>query len=290
MIQGEVTTQSTPSESALSLPADSQRYLSELSPSHAPMVKHIAQVMPSLRRDIEVFGRRQSQFMDSTLTCSHPTPVRNLRQVLSEIHRAMSALRETVYMMKKRELEAKIKDAEAAEIFGEGSASLKAELLRVEAAELRSHNEATTHGVSGAIRKVRALCDQRDSILKTIGKDHLTEADFEADEARYHVMKAFEQALCAAYSRSGSVDEGNHIYFCQLGISGIIATAEIAARLEGERAMVQGGSNPLPDAHHKWLVQMADKYAGQAARRVELTGMIGAPSGSALLMGGDDHE
>lgn len=153
-------------ESALSLTPDAGRYLSELSPSHAPMVKHIAQVMPAMRKDIAVFGRRQSQFMDAALTCSHQTPIRNLRQVLSEIHRAMSALHEAMYSMKKREIRAKVKDRKADATDDE----LKAEYLRVEAAELRSQNDATMQVVSGSIRKVRALSDQRDAILKRIKK------------------------------------------------------------------------------------------------------------------------
>lgn len=287
MTKGEVTT--TNEAVSVMLSDDAHRFIGKLSPSIGKMLTEVAERLPTVQKTIDVFGRRQSQYMDAAMTCSHPTPIRNLRQVASEIDRAKSALREAWFAIRKRDAEAKVKDAEASELFGDGVNQIKAELLRIEAEELRSHNDATMHGIGGAIRKIRALQDQHESLLKRIGKDELTEADFEADEARYHVMKAFEQALCAARSRGGTIDEGNHIYFCQIGINGGAAQAEINAWLQMEKSAPQGKFIGQ-QTYHDWLERMADNYAGEAAARIKMRGLSAGVNTAALLIEGEGHE
>lgn len=253
--------------------------LSSLSPCHVPMVRDIVESLPAIRRDTDVFGRTQSQFMDRNLTCTHPTGIRNIRQMLAEINKAWSALREAWYNIQIKEVDAQIKEDEAIK---EDNPLIKKRLM-LEAAKLRSEIQAANHPISGAIRKIRALTSQIESVKKKLGKDHITEADFEADEARYHVMRAFDQALCAARSR-GRIDEGNHIYLNQIGVNGMIAQMEIDHRLEQEKQIIAAKQVPDPQAHQNWLERMADKYSLLSTKLASVRGFLESPVQQALLV------
>ena len=85
--------------------------------------------------------------------------------------------------------------------------------------------------------------------------------DYELDQTRYHIMTAFNQALTAARSRGGLIDEGNHIYLFQLGISGASAQREVTALLEAEQEALNAGLEPSHSALIEWLNRLADKYA-----------------------------
>jgi len=112
----------------------------------------------------------------------------------------------------------------------------------------------------GAVRKLANALDQYQTILNAIGKDHLTELDYEKDQARYHIMTAFNQALTAARARGGLIDEGNHIYLFQLGINGALAQAEVTSFLEAEQNALNEGIAPSHEAIVKWLNLVADRF------------------------------
>jgi hypothetical protein len=73
-------------------------------------------------------------------------------------------------------------------------------------------------------------------------------------------MTAFNQALTAARSRGGLIDEGNHIYLFQLGINGAVAQREITAFLEAEQEALNTGMAPTHEAIVTWLNLVADKF------------------------------
>jgi hypothetical protein len=112
----------------------------------------------------------------------------------------------------------------------------------------------------GAVRRLANALDQYQSILTALGKDHLTELDYEKDQVRYHIMTAFNQALTAARSRGGLIDEGNHIYLFQLGINGAMAQREISAFLEAEQEAINNNMTPTHEGVVKWLSLVADKF------------------------------
>ena len=74
--------------------------------------------------------------------------------------------------------------------------------------------------------------------MKHIGKEELTEADYELEEARYHIMTCMKQALNSARPRGGTIDEGNMIYLFDLGINAAQAQAEVFAYLQWENKIL----------------------------------------------------
>lgn len=232
------------------------------------MLQKIENRYPALKRDTDSFYKTQSQFMDNMLTVSAPTERRNLRQILAEIQKSKMALQEAYFGNKKKSVEVRRKTQAL-----ESATGFDAELLEIEIAELQSQIANTQDYMKGAIRKISAYMTQYDSILKKIGKTKLTEADFEEDEERYHIMRAFEQGLCAARSHGGWIDEGNQIYLYQIGINGMVAQAEVERYLAEEQKIIESGNEPAHEMTTKFLEYCARKFKGCSRQYAERKGM-----------------
>lgn len=238
---------------------------------HLPMMKIIEENLPAIKEGIGNFGKSQSAFMDNMLTVSHPTPIRNLRQILSEINRSMEALREAHFNIKRKEIEIKKYQRQLEQETDE----LERELLEVEIEDKLTALDVTRNYVSGAIRKITNHIVQYKSILESIGVKSFDEIDFESEEERYHIMTAFAQGLTAARSHGGIIDEGNHIYFYQIGINGMAAQVDVSNLLIKEQEYIKLGDIPPHELVVKFLNDMAEKYKGCSKIYAKYKGMTG---------------
>lgn len=255
------------------LPKDSS-LLRGLGPEHGAMMAYIEQHLPAVIEHSKNYGKRQSQFMDNMLTCSHPTPIRNLRQITAEIENTMQALREAYFRQKKTMVEIKILQRK----IGKELDELQRELLEVELEEKQAGLTAGQLYISGAIRKIANYIEQFKSIMAMLGVSSIDEIDFEAEEERYHIMKAFDQALCAARASGGRIDEGNHIYFYQIGISGASAFMDVTEFMRSEIAVMQTGNEPGHEMILEFLNRMAEKYRGCSRKYALYKGQTGGIS------------
>ena len=235
------------------------------------MMDRIQANFPVIEKATKNFNKSQSQFMDNMLTVTQPTELRSARQILAEINKAKMALDEAYFDIRKKHIQINRKRGKQASVKSHGMGV--DELVLIEAEELESQVRHTMGYVEGAIRKIAAYMTQYQNILKKYGKEEFTEADFEKDEERYHIMKAFEQALHAARSHGGIIDEGNHIYFFQIGISGIAAQTEVHGLLSLERDLIQQGKMPTHEMTTNWLNALGEKYAGCAVNYAKRKGM-----------------
>jgi len=251
-------------------------------PEHKEMINTINKNLPEIHRACSLFCKTQSQFMDNLLTVSHPTPLRNARQILAEITRAKEALQEAHYNNKKKQIEIKILQRDYEKEIDE----LKKEMLQVEAEEKQSQLETTKGYMSGAIRKITNHIEQYNAILEAHGKKEFNEADFEAEEERYHIMKAFDQGLTAARARQGVIDEGNHIYLNQIGVNGSLAQIEILRFLTKENELMSKGETPSYEMVLEFLNSMAEKFKGCSSKLCSHKGM-NTITEKALLKEGD---
>ena len=245
---------------------------SALLKQHAPMVEFVQDNLPRIVEQTNIYQKRQSQFMDNMLTVAQPTPIRRLRQILSEINRKVGAFREAKYGLRKNQIKKQmfLRDAD------KESDPLKADLLRLKAERCQSNIDGTLPVVAGAIRKVTALIEQHDSIMQSMGKfpgDVITEAEFEAQEEEYHIKTAFTQGLTAARARGGTIDEGNHIYLQQLGINGAAAACEVQRFLNRE-AIAFRNSEPTYGMVTDFLEEMYQKFKGCSSELAEHKGML----------------
>ena len=236
-------------------------------PEYNLMLKNIQDRMPAVTRDTSNFHKSHSQFMSVTLDVTAITPIRSIKHTLAEIDRTKSALQEAYIGLRKKqnELKKKERDLEAS------TDALDRELLEIEILELNSHLEGTQNHVNGALRKMNFMVNQHKQLLEVVGKNEITEEDYEKEEARYHIMTCMKQALNAARSRNGMIDEGNLIYLFDLGINAAQAQAEVFAYLNMENQLISNGNAPTHEMTMRWLEACADKWqqdpATFAARR-----------------------
>lgn len=266
----------------LAVPATVTQMLAHM-PEHEKMLSVIQESLPEIARASSMFYKTQSQFMDNMLTVSHPTPLRNMRQILAEMNKTREAIKELHIKSLKKNIELEIKEQELLR----ESDPLRRKMIQVEIFELMSGIESSSGYLSGAIRKLTNYTEQYQAIKSTHNVDSWTEEDFEKDEEKYHIMKAFQQGLCAARSRGGAIDEGNLIYFEQIGVNGAAAQKCVTMYLIEEGKIIQTGGEPSHGMYLKFLQDMAEKFEGSSKAYAKTKGMTGTMATVALLKTGD---
>jgi hypothetical protein len=228
-------------------------------PEYNLMLKNIEERLPAVQQDTSNFHKSHSQFMQVTLDVTAITPIRSIKHTLAEIDRTRSALQEAYINMRKKQVELKKKQNEL-ENPKEPLDEFAKELLEIEILELQGQLEGTQNHVNGAIRKMNFMVNQHKQLLETVGKNEITEEDYEREESRYHIMTCMKQALNAARSRNGMIDEGNLIYLFDLGINAAQAQAEVFAYLNMENQLISNGQAPTHEMTMRWLEACADKW------------------------------
>jgi hypothetical protein len=223
---------------------------------YTPILSKIDSILPLANIDTENFNKSSSQFKMATLDVMDLTPINSAKHLLAVIQRTRQAIEEASISLRRKKMKLKNKELELIT-----SENIDAEELAIDIDELKIEINNIEAAGRGAVRKLANALSQYQSILDSLGKDHLTELDYEKDQIRYHIMTAFNQALTAARSRGGLIDEGNHIYLFQLGINGAVAQREITALLEAEQEALNKGLMPSHEGLIQWLNALADKFA-----------------------------
>ena len=246
--------------------------------SNSPLVKkeykqmltNINATLPAIKQSSSNFYKSHSQFMGVMLDVTAITPIRSVKHTLAELDKTRMALEEAQLKMMKKDIELRQKEKKLAD--GDYKDELERELLDTEILEVKVNMNNIQNSVSGAIRKMNFFTNQYKSILKKLGKEDITEEEYEKEESRYHVMTCLKQALNAARARGGVIDEGNLIYLFDMGINSAQAQAEIYAYLEMENKLMKEGKAPTHEMTMQWLEACADKFSGDAEKFAERRG------------------
>ena len=246
--------------------------------SNSPLVKkeykqmltNINATLPAIKQSSSNFYKSHSQFMGVMLDVTAITPIRSVKHTLAELDKTRMALEEAQLKMMKKDIELRQKEKRLED--GDYKDELERELLETEILEVKVNMANIQNSVSGAIRKMNFFTNQYKSILKKLGKNDITEEEYEKEEARYHVMTCMKQALNAARARGGVIDEGNLIYLFDMGINSAQAQAEIYAYLEMENKLMKEGKAPTHEMTMQWLEACADKFSGDAEKFAERRG------------------
>ena len=230
--------------------------LKNIKPEYKTMLSNIDKNMPAIQQATSNFHKSHSQFMGVTLDVTAITPIRSIKHTLAEIDKTKSALQEAHINMQKKAIELKKKEREQYEC----KDILDEEMIDVELLELHTHSINAQNAVQGAIRKMNFFVNQYQNLLKHLGIDEITEEMYEKEENRYHIMTAMKQALCAARTRGGVIDEGNHIYLFDLGINGADAQVQVFNYLKFENENISKGILPSHNDILEWLEMCADKF------------------------------
>ena len=234
------------------------------------MLTNINNTLPAIKQSSSNFYKSHSQFMGVMLDVTAITPVRSVKHTLAEIDKTRMALEEAHIKMRKKEIELREKEHKLKSNID--LTEFEKEMLEIEILEIKVNMNNIQNSITGAIRKMSFFTNQYKSILKKLGKDDITEEEYEKEESRYHVMTCLKQALNAARARGGVIDEGNLIYLFDMGINSAQAQAEIYAYLKMENEMMDKGQAPTHEMTMQWLEACADKFQGDAEKFAERRG------------------
>ena len=234
------------------------------------MLNNITKNLPAIKKSSSNFYKSHSQFMGVMLDVTAITPIRSVKHTLAELDKTRMALEEAHLKMKKKDIELREKEHKFAT--DENLTIFEKELLEVEILEIKVNMNNIQNSITGAVRKMSFFTTQYKSILKKLGKEDITEQEYEKEEARYHVMTCMKQALNAARSRGGTIDEGNLIYLFDMGINSAQAQAEVYSYLKMENDMMAQGKAPTHEMTMVWLEACADKFSPDAEKFAERRG------------------
>jgi len=234
------------------------------------MLENITSTLPAIKQTSSNFYKSHSQFMGVMLDVTAITPVRSVKHTLAEIDKTRMALEEAHIKMRKKEIELREKEHKLKSNID--LTEFEKEMLEIEILEIKVNMNNIQNSITGAIRKMSFFTNQYKSILKKLGKEDITEEEYEKEESRYHVMTCMKQGLNAARARGGVIDEGNLIYLFDMGINSAQAQAEIYAYLKMENDMMDKGQAPTHEMTMQWLEACADKFQGDAEKFAERRG------------------
>ena len=234
------------------------------------MLKNISTNLPAIKKSSSNFYKSHSQFMGVMLDVTAITPIRSIKHTLAELDKTRMALEEAHLKMMKKDIELRAKEKKLDD--GDFKDDFEKETLSVEILEIKVNMNNIQNSITGAVRKMSFFTTQYNSILKKLGKDDMTEEEYEKEESRYHVMTCMKQALNAARARGGVIDEGNLIYLFDMGINSAQAQAEVYAYLEMENKLMAEGKAPTHEMTMQWLEACADKFSSDAEKFAERRG------------------
>ena len=246
--------------------------------SNSPLVKkeykqmlvNINSSLPAIKKSSSNFYKSHSQFMGVMLDVTAITPIRSVKHTLAELDKTRMALEEAQLKMMKKDTELRKKEKELED--GKYDDQFARESLEIEILEIKVNMSNIQNSITGAIRKMNFFTNQYKSILKKLGKEDITEEEYEKEESNYHVMTCMKQALNAARARGGVIDEGNLIYLFDMGINSAQAQAEIYAYLKMENDMMAQGKAPTHEMTMQWLEACAAKFSKDAEAFAERRG------------------
>ena len=194
--------------------------------------------------------KSHSQFMGVMLDVTHLTPMRSIKHTLAEIDKTRQALEQAHITLKENEIRIRMREKKIEE---NDLDPLEKELLELKVLKLKVDGANTLNSIQGAIRKMSFFTSQYKNLLKKIGKDKITEKDFEEEEVKYHIMTVMKQALNSAGPKGGQIDEGNLIYLFDMGINSAVAQKLVFEYLQKENEMIKNGENPTHQMTLDWL-------------------------------------
>ena len=240
-----------------------------LTKQYKGMLTHITNTLPAIKKSSSNFYKSHSQFMGVMLDVTAITPVRSLKHTLAELDRTRLALEEAHLKMAENDIMIRKREKQ---LENDELDNLEREHIEHKLLKLRIQGANIMNSVQGAIRKMSFFTTQYQSILKKLGKEDITEQEYEIEEVKYHIMTCMKQALNAARARGGQIDEGNLIYLFDMGINSAVAQKEIYNYLKIENDLIAQGQNPSHEMTMQWLEHCAELFKNDSRKFADRRG------------------
>lgn len=235
----------------------------DVNPEYKGMIENIELAMPDIYRNSSNFYKADSQMKEVSLNITDMTPFTRLKHILARIERTKEALRENYFITKKNKNIVAKKLAQMID-----ADELEKESLQLEIEEIESGAANADNYIKGAVRQLNFLVTQYQTTMEAMGKEFISEEEYEESESKNHVAIALKQALCAARSRGGTIDEGNHIYLFELGMNGTTLQIEMNRYFAQENELLTNGLEPSHELQMAWIEEMVEKYKDNPSKYV----------------------
>lgn len=250
--------------------------------------KHLAEIsknMQEIDRANNAMGKSYTFFEKTFFTFSEQTPLKNLKQILSNIERKRQAIKENEYkikmkMIKLAKLQNKLEKTE--DKFDRMELELKIAKIEADIADARIY-------IEGALKEIYHFQEIYNQIIESNKLDNWDEETLEKAEFEYHIKRAFEQAY-QNFVWNKNIGGGEAEYFRQMGIDPQQALLEVVThyqyitKLLAEKAE-KGDNTRLPmKYHYEWLDQMVEKYKDAFNDVLERNGIKNAISRDVLYI------
>jgi len=212
-----------------------------------------------------IWNRSHSQWTWRHINLSYAAPMKNLRQVSAEMTRKREALEKAKWNYMKNEIKLKQKEDRLAK----EKDSLKAQLIEIDIAQLKSGMANGMKYVEGAMKDVLTLSNLYDD-LKEKYSDY-NEEDFEKEEARSHLKRSLVQCL-RDVRQSGRITKGEQEYLEQIGVNPGKITLDMLAFLDYEQKIDDYTVRPMYEFLDDMCVKLLDQLKVDEVR-MQLQGL-----------------
>ena len=221
--------------------------------------------MPEVNRATNAFNKQNSQTTMSLMTLSmiDAGPYRVLRQILAQVQKKRSALKENLYNLEKKKIEYK-------------EYQKKEDLTELEELEMKkiACDIIDAQGpIEGALKELGALKRRYEEICKNKAiRENWDESDFEEAEIEHHIKAMFRNAI--RDKMQGGCNMGTMEYMEQFGINPVTAYALVDNYLHNIRKMIsEKGMGPDITAHYNFLDEMYRLFKDSYKKAAERLGL-----------------
>tara|TARA_Y100000310_G_C20552156_1_gene748631 strand:- start:100 stop:900 length:801 start_codon:yes stop_codon:yes gene_type:complete len=224
-------------------------------------LKSVDTAIAKLQYTERIWDKSRSQFQLKYITCGQADAWMRMRQISAEVARKRQALTEAKFNYMERVKRAEIKERNAEE----EEDSLKAELLQIGAARLKSQGGEILVKMEGAMKEIQTLSGMYDTLKEIIGD--VSESEFELVQFKAHIKRALMQSIREVRMQR-VIGTGNQEYLEQCGVSPTATLKEIVNFLEQENEKAVGNTSMM----HSFLDDFAERYAPACVQQAEWLG------------------
>lgn len=241
--------------------------------------------MPVVNRGVSCFSKQNSQTTSSLMSLNmlDSGPYRVLRQILAQVEKKRSALKENIYKLEKNKLmyEECIDKIDSQVGIEARKLELRANKLQCDIIDSQPHIEAAIKELGALKRRYEEVCKN-----KNIPEDW-NEVDFEEAEIKHHIITMFKNAI--RDRMQGSHNMGTLEYFCQYGINGVVAYSLVDDYLKSIKQSIENGKKegklPTIDSEYTFLDEMYNIFKDEYKRAMERIGLDNITHSDFLMKG-----
>jgi len=226
--------------------------------------------MPEVNRAVAAFNKQNSQTTASLMQLNmiDAGPYRALRQILAQVEKKRSALKEVLYklQLKKINYQELVEKVEKSEGLEKEKLIIKKNKMGSDIVDSQGHVEAALKELGALKRRYEEICKNKNI------PENWSEEDFENGEIEHHIKSIFRNAI--RDRMQGGHNMGTMEYMEQYGINPITAYALVDQYI-GEIRMLMQKEGKAPDiqSHYSFYERMYNTFKNEYKKAMKNLGL-----------------